>query len=1460
MAAYLLLLLLLLLLQQSSGDQPPNASLSAVAGAATIAGGDHVTTLLKPAASGATAGGSPLKADDNSTAGAPAAAPALHSARMGAAAAANAAAASAVVADAAADAAAAEAVDKLIKGRQPLPLTYESIVSLLPKLQRVYPHLIRIQDAAETFGLQDELLGMACGQATCRVPYIELGLLNELNRNTPAIFYSGLVHGDEVVGPTVSVYLVALLASQFATVDEVFYLLSNRLLVVFPFFNPWGFARQTRDERGIDPNRDFPYMNPACFSATTSRLVGAAFERYLFIGGITWHGGMRAIARPWGSFDHSEQIKGGFRSRPAPDDVALAMVGKWLQEAGGPSASEYQSPYLSEHFVALQRLQRKQQLQQLQEQRQRRGGLFGVFYMDKEVDDELEELASLPYFYYPEGPISDLVYPVNGGLEDWAYSAAFQASPNPISACLVQSRRPTRWLTKGANATKSQDNEHANEDVENSQSVEAVHGTSPRRLAASGMNLWKLLGKFWDESEMQTHMEGMETVEFNKSAVRCAMYLVEAHDDKNPPAKEYGKLPASLISPPSVQDGLIVRNARIAYKLAEKMQPDVLVLAAPASYQAPGCIANFAIWAVGCETLDFLRIVAKQGKCSDFFRKEQRPLPEGVTAAFAADQHDVYELTPAWNAAPTLNDEHIKSRTCRPVAPWQRPQGDAPEPFYRSWNRGKNEIYGAFSPAEREKIEFFRFKVPPETRSGEICIAMLGEFDKGWTEKVAHADPPLPPQSWLVESRSKKSAGFAPKGAGILKGGKRWIFPTRSPAFPGNPSPVGFTIQIREDSIEGFVSVSLHLPAPAADAETTIAHKKTPEESLATEADSATNGAAFASPGAPPATQEFKVSLTIGGFLNDDPLFFNPYTRFIEPFRRHQEQQEPPQQQQQLSLPGSTKGAADVVLRVDPKLAQFPDGLLAVRIERRDPNYRNSSSSSRNTSNNSSSSNIVHISTINTGSGSINQQQRQQELNRVLLKTDDEVRLRLQVPVGRLLGQRVVVTWIPASADAAIKASLAASTAEAAAAAATAAVDSGTGFSAAAPLVGSQHVPLLSDQVNEDFNLFLLYGGPKEPSSGGVRGPRREQNVMLLLALSRMFFPYTRSFDCIFSSTRLLPPVSTGALDLRNLQGRRAGRSSEQPRIGEGGSQDEGAPNKANGAPSSRSPINGKLAVTSVWTKGHKGVTSLVAEFSTQAETDWPLLLRFGEGCCVNLVLRRQANGWAFRAAFSTEKCSCGPGAIVTASLIPPSSIKISDIIDIGADEELMGAQIYSEEEAEAAATATAASAASPSYAVYAESPERRGRILEQLQLQQHEQQRELTPYQVSATVRRVAGVKSTVTIRPDGFWNETPMHTVVPWPNADAAIISATVFWGAAVLCTLLLLLSVILTIKRFGIALPRGGFVLFPWLRRRELFYEPLGIRPAETAEFADGAAPATVRGGVAPGGAPAVRTNVC
>jgi hypothetical protein len=61
-----------------------------------------------------------------------------------------------------------------------------------------------------------------------------------------------------------------------------------------------------REEGGIDPNRDFPYAQrpERCMQSYTARAVNEVWLAHLFQLGLTFHGGMQAIAYEWGSPNH----------------------------------------------------------------------------------------------------------------------------------------------------------------------------------------------------------------------------------------------------------------------------------------------------------------------------------------------------------------------------------------------------------------------------------------------------------------------------------------------------------------------------------------------------------------------------------------------------------------------------------------------------------------------------------------------------------------------------------------------------------------------------------------------------------------------------------------------------------------------------------------------------------------------------------------------------------------------------------------------------------------------------------------------------------------------------------------------------------------------------------------------------------------------------------------------------
>ena len=188
----------------------------------------------------------------------------------------------------------------------------------------------------------------------------------------PEVFFSGSVHGNERVGPTTTMECLDLLLNNNKSplnnnnVNSkwLLRLLHTRLITVMPTANALGYYQNVREENDVDPNRDFPWgvQSNECMRTTAARAINELYRDHLFRLAITFHGGMRAIAYEWGSPNYKDK---------SPDNQALQPLGKGAQQAAGQG--------------------------------------------DGKNDG----------YYYPASWLNPLVYPVKGGMEDWAYAASF---------------------------------------------------------------------------------------------------------------------------------------------------------------------------------------------------------------------------------------------------------------------------------------------------------------------------------------------------------------------------------------------------------------------------------------------------------------------------------------------------------------------------------------------------------------------------------------------------------------------------------------------------------------------------------------------------------------------------------------------------------------------------------------------------------------------------------------------------------------------------------------------------------------------------------------------------------------------------------------------------------------------------------------------------------------------------
>ncbi|KAM3142063.1 hypothetical protein pb186bvf_005936 [Paramecium bursaria] len=174
----------------------------------------------------------------------------------------------------------------------------------------------------------------------------------------PTILYVGGFHGDERLGPNIVTELLLLL------IESPLPFIKDRRFLLYPMVNSYGYFENQREELNVDPNRDFDYDNTPdkCLKTVAARALETLYAKYTIQGAITFHGGDNSLTYPWGSANHIIDNK----ASEAPDDTVMREIGQLMDQ--------YAS---SNHLLKVDR--------------------------------------------YQFGRMTDVVYYVNGGYEDWSY-------------------------------------------------------------------------------------------------------------------------------------------------------------------------------------------------------------------------------------------------------------------------------------------------------------------------------------------------------------------------------------------------------------------------------------------------------------------------------------------------------------------------------------------------------------------------------------------------------------------------------------------------------------------------------------------------------------------------------------------------------------------------------------------------------------------------------------------------------------------------------------------------------------------------------------------------------------------------------------------------------------------------------------------------------------------------------
>ena len=253
-------------------------------------------------------------------------------------------------------------------------LTFAALVREVRNLAASYPHLAVAWTAQERYGLAT---AGQCGRTACEVWVLELTHRASLERHPerPDVLVSGALHGDERVGPLVTLELARWLLHRYDTDPWARRLVHTRRLLLVPAANANGYYMRSRFEVDHDPNRDFPFQQEprACMTTVAARALNEVFRAHLVQLALTYHAGMEAVGYVWGDFAHRRDRAAANRS---PDEIGISALARAAVRCAG-------------------------------------AGPRGRFY--------------------PAAAMNSIVYPVAGGMEDWAYAASWE--PHHVRAC-----------------------------------------------------------------------------------------------------------------------------------------------------------------------------------------------------------------------------------------------------------------------------------------------------------------------------------------------------------------------------------------------------------------------------------------------------------------------------------------------------------------------------------------------------------------------------------------------------------------------------------------------------------------------------------------------------------------------------------------------------------------------------------------------------------------------------------------------------------------------------------------------------------------------------------------------------------------------------------------------------------------------------------------------------------------
>ena len=164
-------------------------------------------------------------------------------------------------------------------------------------------------------------------------------------------------HGDEIITTEVALGLIDKLIAGYGNDQRITNMVDNRELYFVPVVNADGFVARARYDKGVDPNRSYPYPeNPNAKSTASITALINFFNSRNFEGTLDFHASGELTMYPWAySYDSvpkkdKEIFHNLTKKMAATNGYTYGPISEVIYVAKGSSADYY---YWTKNTIAI---------------------------------------------------------------------------------------------------------------------------------------------------------------------------------------------------------------------------------------------------------------------------------------------------------------------------------------------------------------------------------------------------------------------------------------------------------------------------------------------------------------------------------------------------------------------------------------------------------------------------------------------------------------------------------------------------------------------------------------------------------------------------------------------------------------------------------------------------------------------------------------------------------------------------------------------------------------------------------------------------------------------------------------------------------------------------------------------------------------------------------------------------